>query len=294
MVETKHRKAAVADRRRDHHAVVEMVRQIPASGLLPSASDDGIASTGRGCGRTSSTTTACWSCRSRVRDRAAGTGRSSSTPASATTVRSPASEALTLGTPFLTDLADAGFPREEVDTVVCTHLHFDHVGWNTMLVDGEWIPTFPNARYVLCRGEWAHWSSEEAPGTRRPSTTRCGRSSTQASPISCRRPSGHRRDPARADTGPHAGHVAVHVESGGSTRHHRRSRAPPGAVRRARLVRRPRHRPRQSRPPVVGCCRSTATPTCSSSALTSCRRVPDISIASGNGYTFQAVAPGDA
>ena len=46
-------------------------------------------------------------------------------------------EALNLQTPFLDDLAAAGFPREEVDTVICTHLHFDHVGWNTMLVDGE-------------------------------------------------------------------------------------------------------------------------------------------------------------
>jgi glyoxylase-like metal-dependent hydrolase (beta-lactamase superfamily II) len=73
-------------------------------------------------------------------------------------------EALNQKTPFLGDLAAAGFPREEVDTVICTHLHFDHVGWNTMLVDGEWVPTFPNARYLLCRDEWEHWGREGASG----------------------------------------------------------------------------------------------------------------------------------
>src|ERR1700722_15145827 len=50
-----------------------------------------------------------------------------------------------LSTPFLQHLADAGWSRESVDAVVCTHLHVDHVGWNTMLVDGAWVPTFPNA-----------------------------------------------------------------------------------------------------------------------------------------------------
>ena len=61
--------------------------------------------------------------------------------------------------PFLEDLARAGFARETIDLVVCTHLHVDHVGWNTMLVDGRWVPTFPRARYLLGRTEWAHWSA---------------------------------------------------------------------------------------------------------------------------------------
>ena len=52
-----------------------------------------------------------------------------------------------LQTSFLADLEAAGYPRETIDTVLCTHLHVDHVGWNTMLVDGEWVPTFPNARH---------------------------------------------------------------------------------------------------------------------------------------------------
>ena len=60
--------------------------------------------------------------------------------------------------PFLNDLAKAGFARELIDIVLCTHLHPDHVGWNTMKVDGKWTPTFPNARYLFGRVEWEHWS----------------------------------------------------------------------------------------------------------------------------------------
>ncbi|MGQ0512570.1 MAG: MBL fold metallo-hydrolase [Betaproteobacteria bacterium] len=63
---------------------------------------------------------------------------------------------------FLEDMAEAGFPRERVDLVVCTHLHVDHVGWNTMLSDGRWVPTFPNARYLIGRAEWAFWKDEAA------------------------------------------------------------------------------------------------------------------------------------
>ena len=51
-------------------------------------------------------------------------------------------------------------PRETIDTVLCTHLHVDHVGWNTMLVDGTWVPTFPKARYLMGRVEFEHWSSQ--------------------------------------------------------------------------------------------------------------------------------------
>jgi glyoxylase-like metal-dependent hydrolase (beta-lactamase superfamily II) len=61
---------------------------------------------------------------------------------------------------FLEDLAEAGFPRERVDTVLCTHLHVDHVGWNTMLKDGKWVPTFPKARYLIGRKEWDYWKDE--------------------------------------------------------------------------------------------------------------------------------------
>ncbi len=60
--------------------------------------------------------------------------------------------------PFLADLAAAGFPADSIDTVLCTHLHVDHVGWNTRLVDGKWVPTFPRARYLMGRTEYEHWS----------------------------------------------------------------------------------------------------------------------------------------
>ena len=59
--------------------------------------------------------------------------------------------------PFLDTMREAGFPPESIDTVLCTHLHVDHVGWNTKLVDGRWVPTFANARYVFGRGEYEHW-----------------------------------------------------------------------------------------------------------------------------------------
>jgi glyoxylase-like metal-dependent hydrolase (beta-lactamase superfamily II) len=54
-------------------------------------------------------------------------------------------------------LAAAGYAVEDIDTVICTHLHFDHVGWNTRLEGGKWVVTFPNARYLIGRDEWAHW-----------------------------------------------------------------------------------------------------------------------------------------
>jgi glyoxylase-like metal-dependent hydrolase (beta-lactamase superfamily II) len=65
-----------------------------------------------------------------------------------------------LQTSFLADLAAAGYARETIDTVICTHLHVDHVGWNTMLVEGRWVPTFPKARYLMGRIEFAHWTSQ--------------------------------------------------------------------------------------------------------------------------------------
>ena len=55
---------------------------------------------------------------------------------------------------FLPRLAAAGVRPEEVDYVMCTHLHSDHVGWNTQLRDGRWVPTFPNAKYIFARAEW--------------------------------------------------------------------------------------------------------------------------------------------
>jgi glyoxylase-like metal-dependent hydrolase (beta-lactamase superfamily II) len=66
-----------------------------------------------------------------------------------------------LQTGFLADLAAKGCARDTIDTVVCTHLHVDHVGWNTMLVGDSWVPTFPNARYLMGRVEFEHWTSQD-------------------------------------------------------------------------------------------------------------------------------------
>ena len=62
-----------------------------------------------------------------------------------------------LSTPFLQNLAKAGASRETIDLVINTHLHIDHVGWNTMLVDGKFVPTFPKARHLIGRYELDHW-----------------------------------------------------------------------------------------------------------------------------------------
>lgn len=61
-----------------------------------------------------------------------------------------------LHTPFLDRLRAAGAAPEDIDIVLCTHLHEDHVGWNTMRQDGRWVPTFPNARYLFSRAEHDH------------------------------------------------------------------------------------------------------------------------------------------
>ncbi len=61
--------------------------------------------------------------------------------------------------PYLERLAQAGLTPADIDYVCCTHLHGDHVGWNTRLDDGRWVPTFPNARYLFAAGEVAYWET---------------------------------------------------------------------------------------------------------------------------------------
>ncbi len=58
---------------------------------------------------------------------------------------------------YLEDLKSIGVTPANVDTVLCTHLHFDHVGWNARFSDGRWVPTFPQARYLFGRAEYEHW-----------------------------------------------------------------------------------------------------------------------------------------
>ena len=62
-----------------------------------------------------------------------------------------------LQTGFLADLTAAGYPPDSVDQVLCTHLHVDHVGWNTRLENDRWVPTFTNARYLFGADEFEFW-----------------------------------------------------------------------------------------------------------------------------------------
>ena len=64
-----------------------------------------------------------------------------------------------LSTDYLGNLRRAGFAPEDIDLVMCTHLHFDHVGWNTRLENGRWVPTFPNARYVFGRRDFEYFKT---------------------------------------------------------------------------------------------------------------------------------------
>ena len=64
--------------------------------------------------------------------------------------------------PYLERLAEAGFGVGDIDMVMCTHLHVDHIGWNTQLRDGRWVPTFPNAQYVFSRTEFEHFQAHAA------------------------------------------------------------------------------------------------------------------------------------
>ncbi len=65
---------------------------------------------------------------------------------------------------YMRALAAAGFSVDDIDFVMCTHLHVDHVGWNTRLENGRWVPTFPNARYVFGKTEFDYWTETEREG----------------------------------------------------------------------------------------------------------------------------------
>ena len=118
--------------------------------------------------------------------------------------------------PFLDDLAAAGFPADSIDVVVCTHLHVDHVGWNTTLVDGRWVPTFPNARYLFAAPEFDYWQATSYPdgddifGDSVAPIVDAGRADVV--PIAHRVDTGVRFDPTPGHT---PGHVSVVIESQG-------------------------------------------------------------------------------
>ena len=123
-----------------------------------------------------------------------------------------------LQTHFLQDLRDAGYPPETIDTVLCTHLHVDHVGWNTMLVDGQWVPTFPNARYLFAKTEWEHWDANEDESVYGPVLADSVRPVVEAGLVDLVDVD-HRvcEEVCLEPTPGHTpGHVSVHIRSGGA------------------------------------------------------------------------------
>ena len=65
-----------------------------------------------------------------------------------------------LEVPFIERMSETGYRPEDIGLVVCSHLHHDHCGWNTQLRDGKWMPTFPNARYIMRRSEFERWGPQ--------------------------------------------------------------------------------------------------------------------------------------
>ncbi len=74
-----------------------------------------------------------------------------------------------LNVPYLERMAALGITPEDVDIVLCTHMHVDHCGWNTRLEGDRWVPTFPRARHLFARPEYEYWNAvaPEQPATER-------------------------------------------------------------------------------------------------------------------------------
>jgi glyoxylase-like metal-dependent hydrolase (beta-lactamase superfamily II) len=79
--------------------------------------------------------------------------------------RDPLAIMSNLATSYLDDMSAAGYKPESINYVLCTHLHLDHVGWNTRLVNGKWVPTFPKASYLLNKKELALFGSIDEKAT---------------------------------------------------------------------------------------------------------------------------------
>jgi glyoxylase-like metal-dependent hydrolase (beta-lactamase superfamily II) len=117
---------------------------------------------------------------------------------------------------FLDQMARAGAPRESIDVVLCTHLHFDHIGWNTMRDGTRWVPTFPNARYLFAKTEWDHWSvAPPAPLTTNLDAVQPVLDAGLADLVACDHVvcDGVRLEPTPGHT---PGHVSVRIASGGA------------------------------------------------------------------------------
>ncbi|HKA14297.1 MAG TPA: MBL fold metallo-hydrolase [Myxococcota bacterium] len=114
-------------------------------------------------------------------------------------------------------LAAAGYPREAIDIVMCTHLHFDHVGWNVMREGDRLVPAFPNARYLFARAEWEHWSAAMGAETYAPTIDAAVRPLVDAGLADLVEPDHKLCDSVRlVPTAGHTpGHVSVEISSQG-------------------------------------------------------------------------------
>jgi glyoxylase-like metal-dependent hydrolase (beta-lactamase superfamily II) len=121
------------------------------------------------------------------------------------------------GGTFLDDLTAAGFAPSSVDTVLCTHLHVDHVGWNTMKRDGRWVPTFENARHLWNEAEYTHWAAEEGDGFQANVVAESVTPVFEAGLVDLVREDHAVTDEVRLEPTPgHTpGHVSVHIRSRG-------------------------------------------------------------------------------
>jgi glyoxylase-like metal-dependent hydrolase (beta-lactamase superfamily II) len=129
-----------------------------------------------------------------------------------------------LETPYLAELAKCGLQPADIDIVLCTHLHADHVGWNTRLLDGRWVPTFPNARYIMGRTEFDHWHRLHAENPPTPVTRGAFADSVlpiveagQAVLVESDHVVAHELDDTvwlEGSAGHSPGHVSVHLRSG--------------------------------------------------------------------------------
>jgi len=126
-----------------------------------------------------------------------------------------------LDTPFIERFAATGIRPEHVDAVICTHLHSDHCGWNTVLRDGRYVPTFPNARYYMGRREFDRWDFRRP--DHRPVPANAGVFENSVLPVleaglaelvpdNFRISPSLEVEPAHGHT---AGHIAVHLTSAG-------------------------------------------------------------------------------
>ncbi|MFI0592404.1 MBL fold metallo-hydrolase [Streptomyces griseus] len=131
-------------------------------------------------------------------------------------------------------LRAAGFAPESVDVVVLTHLHADHVGWNTHAEGDAWVPTYPNARYLTSRTEWDYWAGVDMEEARRQmfrDSVHPVRESRSVRPHRCRGRGHERRarHPSAAHPRPHTGAGSGGTEQPWRDRTgHRRQHPPPG------------------------------------------------------------------